>query len=219
MKKLFIFDLDGTLSDTRPLLNFVFADALTECGFPETEDHIRALVRESGYMPTKDGAHVPVAYRDKVPDNFGLYFWTNYENYFMGAEERLYDGIRETLDELKARGHTVAILSNKPHRYTERIINKTFGEGYFALVLGGTPELEPKPSPAGLLYICKMLGFKPEDTYMIGDLTADYRSAQGASSNFIGAGWGYDPEGLRSEGAEAIANAPLDILGMYQSND
>jgi len=213
MKKLFIFDLDGTLAHTRPLLNFVFADALTECGFPETEEHVRALVRESGYCSTKDGAHVPVAYRDKIPDNFGLYFWTHYENYYIGATDRLYDGIRETLDELKARGNTIAILSNKPHRFTERIINMAFGEGYFDLVLGGTPEIDPKPSPAGILYICKMLGFMPEDTYMIGDLTADAIAAKSANANYIGALWGYsDRERLAKNGATVFAENALQIL-------
>ena len=141
MKKLFIFDLDGTLADTQPLLNFIFADALTECGFPETEEHVRALVEESGFRSTKDGGHAPVAYLDRVPDDFGIYFWSNYENYYMKAADRLFDGIRELLAELKARGHKIAVFSNKPHRFTKPIIDKAFGEGYFDFILGGTPEI------------------------------------------------------------------------------
>jgi beta-phosphoglucomutase-like phosphatase (HAD superfamily) len=107
MKKLIIFDLDGTLAHTQPLLNFIFADALTECGIPETEEHVRALVKEQGFRPTKDSGHAPVAYLDRIPDDFGFYFWSHYENYYMKAADRLYDGIRETLDELKSRGQEV----------------------------------------------------------------------------------------------------------------
>ena len=213
MKKLLIFDLDGTLGDTQPLLNFIFADALTECGIPETEEHIRELVKESGYRPTKDGGHAPVAYLDRVPDDFGIYFWSNYENYYMKAADRLYGGIRETLAELKVHGHKIAVFSNKPHRFTERIINKAFGEGYFDFILGGTPEIAPKPEPTGILYICKMLGIKPEDAYMIGDLPADAASAVSANANYIGALWGYSTrEKLAEKGATLFAEKPTDIL-------
>lgn len=213
MTKLLIFDLDGTLADTQPLLNFIFADALTECGFPETEEHMRALIKESGYRPTKDGGHAPVAYFDRIPDNFGFYFWTHYENYYMQAVDRLYDGMRETLDELKARGHKIAVFSNKPHRFTERIINKAFGEGYFDFILGGTPEIAAKPAPTGINYICKMLGFAPEDSYMIGDLPADAASAVSANAHFIGALWGYsDRKKLAEKGGTIFAESPIDIL-------
>ena len=93
MKKLVIFDLDGTLADTQPLLYDIFADALTECGFPETAENVGAMLKGKGFRPTKDGAHVPIDYADRVPDNFGLYFWTHYENYYIGATDRLYDGL------------------------------------------------------------------------------------------------------------------------------
>lgn len=213
MKKLIIFDLDGTLADTQPLLYNIFADALTECGFPETAENVAGMLKAKGYRPTKDGAHVPLDYADRVPNNFGFYFWTNYENYFIGAADRLYDGIRDLLDELKARGHAVAVFSNKPHRFTYPIIAKAFGEGYFDFVLGGTPEIRHKPDPHGINYIRKMLGFKPEDTYMIGDLPADYRAAKAAGANFIAAGWGYGLDGLRAEGADVVADKPKDIAG------
>ncbi len=215
MKKLIIFDLDGTLADTQPLLNYIFADALTECGFPETEEHIRALVEESGFRSTNDGGHVPCEYFNKIPENFGFYFWTHYENYYMHAADRLYGGIRETLDELKARGHAVAVFSNKPHRFTERIINKAFGEGYFDFILGGTPEIKHKPDPMGITYICKMLGIKASDTYMIGDLPADAISAISADTNFIGALWGYSTrKKLAEKGGTVFADTPTDLLDL-----
>lgn len=213
MKKLLIFDLDGTLAHTQPLLYNIFADALTECGFPETAENIGNMIKANGFRPTKDGAHVPNDYADRVPDNFGFYFWSNYENHFIGAADRLYDGIRETLDGLKARGHAIAVFSNKPHRFTYPIIAKAFGEDYFDFVLGGTPEIRHKPDPYGINYICKMLGFKPEDTYMIGDLPADAAAARDANANYVGALWGYsNREKLAENGASVFAEEPLDLL-------
>lgn len=217
MKKLIIFDLDGTLAHTQPLLNFIFADALTECGIPETEEHVRALVKEQGFRPTKDGGHAPVAYLDRIPDDFGFYFWSHYENYYMKAADRLYDGIRETLDELKSRGHLIAVFSNKPHRFTYPIIEKAFGKGYFDFVLGSTPELYPKPDARCILYICKQLGIAPADTYMIGDLPADAMSAASAGANYIGALWGYsNREKLAEKGAYVFAEKPTEILDIIQ---
>ena len=181
MKNLFIFDLDGTLSDTRPLLNYVFADALTECGFPETEDHIRALVRESGYIPTKDGAHVPVAYRDKIPDNFGLYFWTHYENYYIGATDRLYDGIRETLDGLKTHGHAIAVFSNKPANCTELCVSRLLSPWTFDEVVGQKDGVIPKkPDPAGARIILERWKMSPEEVLYVGDTSTDMKTAQNA---------------------------------------
>jgi phosphoglycolate phosphatase len=213
MKKLLIFDLDGTLAHTRPLLNQIFADALTECGFPETAEHVSELIKEQGFRPTKDGGHAPVAYFDRIPDDFGIYFWSNYENYHIKAADRIYIGIREVLSELKSRGHAIAVLSNKPHRFTYPIITKAFGEGYFDLVLGGTPELSPKPHARGIIYICKKLGFKPEDAYMIGDLPADALAASSAGANYVAALWGYsNRKTLAENGAVNFAVAPTDIL-------
>ena len=131
----------------------------------------------------------------------------------MKAADRLFDGIRETLAELKVRGHKIAVFSNKPHRFTKPIIDKAFGEGYFDFILGGTPEIAPKPAPTGILYICKMLGIDPADTYMIGDLPADAASAVSANANFIGALWGYSTrEKLAEKGGTIFAERPIELL-------
>ena len=60
-----------------------------------------------------------------------------------------------------------------------------------------------------------MLGFKPEDTYMIGDLPADASAAVSANVGFIGALWGYsDREKLAEKGAEIFAEKPTDIINL-----
>lgn len=212
MKKLIIFDLDGTLADTQPLLFHVFTDALCDCGFPVTYESVCKMSAGNNYSPV-NGGYTPNDYLDRVPANYGEIFWANYDNYFIKAADRLFDGIRETLDELKSRGYTVTVLSNKPHRYTYPIIMKAFGEGYFELVEGGSDKFAKKPAPDGILYVCEKLGFAPADAYMIGDLPADYRAAKAAGANFIAAGWGYGLEELKKEGADIIAAKPEDIAG------
>ena len=97
------------------------------------------------------------------------------------------------------------------------IIAKAFGDGYFDFVLGGTPEIRHKPDAHGINYIRKMLGFKPEDTYMIGDLPADTAAAVSANVGFIGALWGYsNREKLAEKGAYVFAEKPTEILDIIQ---
>ncbi len=211
MKKLIIFDLDGTLADTQPLLFHIFTDSLNDCGFSVTHEEICAISAGNNFSPVY-GGHTPNDYLDRVPENYGEIFWSNYDNYYIKAVDRLYSGIRETLDGLKERGYPLALLSNKPHRYTYPIIMKAFGEGYFTMVEGGSDKFAKKPAPDGILYICERLGISPSDTYMIGDLPADYLAAKRANSNFIAAGWGYGLNEFKKLGATVFAEKPIDLL-------
>ncbi len=213
MKKLIIFDLDGTLADTQPLLFHIFTDSLNECGFSVTHEEVCKISADNNFS-TVNGGYAPNDYLDRVPENYGDIFWANYDNYFILAADRLYSGIREMLDELKARGCNIAVLSNKPHRYTNPIIMKAFGDGYFDLVEGGSDKFAKKPAPDGILYVCRELGFDPADAYMIGDLPADFRAAKAAGANFIAAGWGYGVKELLAEGAEVIAKTPRELVNM-----
>jgi len=215
MKKLLLFDLDGTLADTQPLLFHIFTDALNECGFSVTHKEVCAISAGNNFSPVR-GGFAPNDYLDRVPENYGEIFWSNYDNYFIMAADRIYDGIRETIDELKARGYTVVVLSNKPFRYTYPIIAKAFGEDYFTLVEGGSDKFAKKPAPDGILYVCQTLGFDPADAYMIGDLPADYRAAKSSGANFIPAGWGYGVRELKNEGVTDFAARPRDILDIIE---
>ncbi len=217
MKKLLIFDLDGTLADTQPLLFHIFTDSLNESGFSVTHEEVCKISAGNNFSPVK-GGYAPNDHLCLVPENYGDIFWANYDNYFIQAADRLYNGIREVLDELKKRGFTLAVLSNKPHRYTYPIIMKAFGEDFFAMVEGGSDKFAKKPAPDGILYVCRELGFDPDDAYMIGDLPADYRAARSACVNFIAAGWGYGLEELKKEGADIIAAKPEDIADIFVSD-
>ncbi len=213
-KKLFIFDLDGTLSDTKGILRTIIYDTLTELGIKvDSVQTIWDSIDRNGGTVFGNRSFVPNDYEPLIDrDAYDVLYWQNYDRHFMTACDRIYDGIYETLDGLKKRGHALAVLSNKNDRHVQPIIAKSFPDT-FNLVLGALESVPRKPDPAGLCIICGMLGFDTTDTYMIGDLPFDCKAAVNANAHFIGALWGYGGrEKLTDAGATVFAEKPTDIL-------
>lgn len=213
--KLLIFDLDGTLSDTQPLLHTMVYRSLVSAGVDiESPEAVTKLIKESGSTVFEDSrALIPCVFFDKVdPDKYGVDFWNNYDALFMDSINRVYDGIPKTLVELKKRGYIMAVLSNKKDHYVKPIISTAF-EGIFSYVLGRSAECPKKPAPDGIFFICKEMGIAPEDTCMIGDLATDYLASKNAGCDHIIAKWGYGHEkGIRKHGATVFAEKPVDLL-------
>ena len=217
-KKLLIFDLDGTLSDTQPILYTIVLETLRGCGveldgladvYTSLEEHGKEVIELNALITAE---HLPHVDREK----YSVDFWENYAKLCMGATECVFDGIRETLAELKARGYTLTVLSNKKDQYVKPIIATAF-EGLFSFVLGRSTERPKKPAPDGIFFICEQMGAEVENTYMIGDLAADYLASKNAGCNHIIANWGYGHEkGLRKHGATVFAEKPIDLLDVLK---
>lgn len=214
-KKLLIFDLDGTLSDTQPLLHTMVYRTLLSSGIDaESPENVTKLLSENGKHVFEDNrALIPLEFAESVDrDKYGVDFWNNYDALFMESVNRVFDGMQETLIELKNRGYILTVLSNKKDHYVKPIISTAFGD-IFSLVIGRSPERASKPAPDGIFYICDQMGITPENTYMIGDLAADFLASKSAGANHIIANWGYGHEkGLRKQGATVFAEKPIDVL-------
>ncbi len=216
MKKLIIFDLDGTLSDTKGIVREIIYDTLTDLGIHvDSVQTIWDSIEQNGGEVFGNRSFVPNDYKDMIDrENYDILYWKNYDRHFMTACDRIYDGIYETLDELKKRGHALAVLSNKNDRHVQPIIAKSFPDT-FDFILGALENIPHKPDPAGLLMICEKLGFDSAEAYMIGDLAFDCKAAVNANAHFIGALWGYGGrEKLTASGATLFAEKPTDILGI-----
>ena len=214
-KKLLIFDLDGTLSDTQPILYTIVLESLRAQGikldsiaevYDSIEAHGKEIIEQKAMLPAE---FLPQIDRQSYADAF----WDNYEKYYMGATERVFDGMRETLAELKSRGYLLAVLSNKKDKFVQPIIAETFGEGYFDCVCGWDEIRPKKPEPDSLLSILNELGVAPENAWMIGDLPADYSVSVNAGINHVVAAWGYGKKKkFVSLGATVFAKKPIDLL-------
>ncbi len=203
-KKAVIFDLDGTLVDSIVDIAICMNQVLEKLGHPKhPENKYQQFVGDGALMLVKNA----------MPDNCSknlLYealelFKKSYEN-GIHDNSKAYNGIYEMLDSLKNKDLKLAILSNKPHKFTVQFIEYFF-KGYpFIEVHGQKKEVPKKPDPKGAINIANALKLEPHEIIFVGDTPTDIKTAQNAGMQSIGVSWGYRPvEELVSSNADFIA--------------
>ena len=211
---LLIFDLDGTLADTIGGIQDGVNLAMEKYGFPPRSyeevrvaigNGARELIRRS--MPEEasaDGALV-----DRVFADYDKFYGKTYGNC------RIYDGMVDALATLKARGYTLAVLSNKQDSYVKELVSKLFPEVMIAYVAGQT-DRPRKPDPSVPLWIAQVLGFSPAETAFIGDSDVDVQTALNAGMFAVGCSWGYrDRELLIRTGAHAVVECADELTELF----
>jgi phosphoglycolate phosphatase len=201
LKELLIFDLDGTLIDSKRDLADSVNAMRTWLGEPPLSD-------ETVYSYVGNGAPVLVRRalpgRDEAEIQRGLgYFLEYYRDHMLDATT-LYPGVREALDELLAVDVKMAVLTNKPVRFSEHLIKGLGLDGHFFRVYGGNSFEEKKPHPKGIELLMKESGIGREQTIMIGDSAVDIMTARNAQVRACGVSWGFQPE--------TFADAPPDFV-------
>ena len=208
MKKLCIFDLDGTLLNTLDSIAYYVNDTMKHFGLPVIEtEKIRTFVgngaknlisRSLRYNGSElDAEKVLSVYIEKYNSD-ALYL------------VKPYDGIRELLSKLHENGVTLAVLSNKPHSSTSIMIDKIFGKDLFSVVRGPYNNEKVKPDPAVANEIAK--GFEKENCFFIGDSDVDIETGRNALMHTVGVTWGFrDRDVLQNAGAEKIVSKAADI--------
>ena len=200
MKKLLIFDLDGTLLDTLDDLRNSVNYALKLYNYPErTLEQIRnsvgngfaRLVSTSLPEGAADGEAVLKTARGHYAEHFCV-------------ETKPYDGILLLLAQLKAEGHRLAIVSNKPDEMLQSLYRRFFSElvEYAAGEIAGIPR---KPQPDPVYGAMAYFGAEKQDTVYIGDSEVDYQTSINSGVKPIIVGWGFRRESeLRAAGVDRI---------------
>jgi phosphoglycolate phosphatase len=117
----------------------------------------------------------------------------------------VFPGVSELLLDLAGAGHFLAVLSNKPHPFTEEIVALLFPDVPFARVLGQYPGLACKPDPAGAQEIAAGSNLPAEAFTVIGDSTMDLETARRANMRSIAVTWGYQDTQVLN-GADGIVD-------------
>lgn len=201
MSELLIFDLDGTLIDSkRDLADAVNAMRL-HLGEPPLAD-------ETVYSYVGNGAQVLVqrALPDRGAEEIarGLRYFLEYYRDHMLDATTLYPGVREALDELMETPVKMAVLTNKPVRFSERLIHGLGLDGHFFRIYGGNSFEEKKPHPIGIELLMQESGIGRDRTIMVGDSAVDVLTARNAQVQACGVSWGFQPE--------TFAEAPPDFV-------
>jgi phosphoglycolate phosphatase len=126
---------------------------------------------------------------------------------------KLYPGIPELISVLAERHYRLAVLSNKPDVFTERMISRYFNPSPFTIVRGQLPNVPLKPDPTAALRISQEIGVPPAQWLYLGDTNTDMRTARAAGMHAVGVLWGFrDREELVESGAEHIVAKPEEVL-------
>lgn len=213
MFRAVIFDLDGTLSDSIHSIKYCADRALAPEGFgPFSEDDYKYFVGDGAANLIRRAL---AAGGDLEGVHFDSAFARYKEIFAVDCMYQVtpYEGIPELIRELKLRGLKIAVLSNKPHAETIRVIKTLFGEGCFDVIQGQVDGVPIKPDPAGAIRIMETLQVKPEEVLYLGDTATDMKTGKGSGAFTLGVLWGFRTrEELEGAHADAIIAHPMEAL-------
>lgn len=211
MKKIVIFDLDGTLLNTLDDLADSTNYALSKFGYStRTIEEVRQFV----------GNGVAKLIERAIPDgknnsNFEKCLSIFKENYAQNMYNKTapYNGIIEMLSNLKSKGIKIAVVSNKFDLAVKELCKKYF-EGFIDFAAGENEAqgINKKPAPDTVLSVLRKFNFAPEDAVYVGDSDVDIMTAKNSHMPCISVTWGFrDEKFLLESGATILINAPSEI--------
>lgn len=187
-KSLLIFDLDGTLVDTRLDLATAVNHALQQLGRPPLP-----LAVLTGFVG--DGARTLVARALGNPEindlETALRFFRAYYAEHLVDHSRLYDGVLETLQHFRHKKK--ALLSNKPQEFTEPLLARLDLSKFFDVIVGARPDLKLKPDPQPVHFILDQLGIAAAGALIIGDGENDVLAGKAAGITTCAVTYGIRP--------------------------
>ena len=205
MKKLVIFDLDGTLLDTIADLAMATNHALRQLGYPTRPvDEIRTFV----------GNGINKLLERSLPDSEKseantLRLRAHFLPYYDAHNADLstpYPGIPSLLQALQQKGLMIAVASNKYQTATVKLIHHYFHDISFVEILGQREGVPVKPDPSIVSDIIQKAGVSKEEVLYVGDSNVDMQTAHNAGVDAIGVAWGFRPR------AELEALQPLAVI-------
>jgi phosphoglycolate phosphatase len=215
MFQLVVFDLDGTLIDSRKDLANATNALLVECGAsPLPEERVGRMVGDgAATLVARAFAASGVAQPPHALDRFLRTYGDHLLDY-----TRPYPGIPAALAALRSQRH-LAVLTNKPLASTRRILDGLALAQYFPhdAVLGGDGPFPRKPDPAGLQHLVQHARVAINETILVGDSVIDWRTARAArvAICLVRYGFGFEGFPLGELGMEdRVASAPSELIAL-----
>lgn len=216
--KLVIFDLDGTLIDSRLDLVHSVNAALRHIGRPELPDHVIA-----SYVG--DGAPILIQRAlggEKIDESVirkGLEFFLSYYREHKLDHTTLYPGIIGALAAIQNSGNghprRMAVLSNKPVNPSRAIVEALKLSSFFMQVYGGNSFKTKKPDPEGARELLAETGVGPEQAVIVGDSHTDIETGHNAGLWTIGVTYGFAPQTLADASPDVIVDHPRELAEIF----
>lgn len=214
-----LFDLDGTLLDTVEDLAEAANRTLAELARPPRSiDEIREFVGKGipnlvrrcmteGMQASEDEIQGAIA---RFREHYAI---------VNGSRSRVYAGVIETLEAMRASGLALACVTNKAEAFTRPLLERMGLAEFFPVVVSGDTLAVKKPDPAVLLHACEQLGVSQHDALMIGDSANDASAARGASMPVLLVTYGYS-EGVPVDTIECdgLISSTIEVLDRITIN-
>jgi phosphoglycolate phosphatase len=214
-----LIDLDGTLLDTAPDLAAAAAATLVELGLvPVPPAQVRDFVGQGLAVLVERCLRASLG-REPAPALLAQAqagFAPHYER-LNGGAARVYPGVVEGLEAMRAAGLRLACATNKPLRFAEPLLERTGLHRYFDALATSDLAGARKPDPGVVLYACRALGVAPGEACVIGDSDNDGAAARAAGCRFLLVPYGYrEGRELRDIACDAVAATLLEAAALLR---
>lgn len=205
--RILLWDLDGTIADTRRDIATGVREMLRSFGLeplplPNVIRHVGRGVR---VLVTRSLSEAGRPDADESMIDEGVRVFRHHYRLHLMDTTVPYDNIAEILHELARHGRRMAVVSNKPEDATVALVDALGLAPCFVAVLGGDSLPVRKPSPEPLLHalgLCRP-GARPVEAVLFGDSITDLETGRAAHVPVCGVGWGFDPDGeMRRQGTD-----------------
>lgn len=213
--KAVIFDLDGTLIDSKEDLGMATNRVLGSRGYAAWPVEQYGIFMGHGLRALTEQALPEASRTDEEIDRCHALILEDYGRNCM-VKTRLYAGIDKVLDYLSQTGVRMAVLTNKPHAIACKIVEGLLGAWHFDFVQGGQEGLPLKPEPDGVHRFCQQVQVEPRETLFVGDSDVDVMTASNAGLCCLGVSWGFrGRRELEEAGAWRVIDRAEEMIGLF----
>ncbi|MBV4501054.1 N-acetylmuramic acid 6-phosphate phosphatase MupP [Pseudomonas shirazensis] len=212
-----LFDMDGTLLDTAPDFIAICQAMLAERGMAPIADK---LIRDeiSGGARAMVAATFVMSPEDEGFEALRLEFLERYQR-DCAVHSKLFEGMSELLDDIEKGGLIWGVVTNKPVRFAEPIMQRLGLAERSALLICPDHVKNSKPDPEPLILACKTLDLDPASVLFVGDDLRDIESGRDAGTRTAAVRYGYihPQDNPNNWGADVVVDHPLELRKVLDS--
>lgn len=212
---LVIFDLDGTLIDSRLDLAYSVNAARAALGRGPLPHELIFSYVGNGAPVLMQRAMGPETSEDETAA--ALEFFLDYYRDHALDNTHLYPGVRESLERLHAAGMQLAVLTNKPVRISKAILEQLNLAPLMFRVYGGNSFPQKKPHPVGIDTLRAEAAVDVRATWMVGDSYVDIQTAHNAGVSSCGVLYGFQPESFLEFPPDLVVDRLEDFVAFLES--